>query len=131
MILKKINGNGLYVFIKDKITDQETNKINEAKLPGIYLDKKIMRYYPQGNVASQLVGFVDEDGAGRYGLEEYYDDYLSQGKNLILNIDYNLQYFAEQKLQTALQDLKAISGEAIVADPQNGNILAMAQKPKF
>jgi len=79
-IEKKINGNGLYVFIKDKITDQETNKINEAKLPGIYLDKKIMRYYPQGNVASQLVGFVDEDGAGRYGLEEYYDDYLSQGK---------------------------------------------------
>jgi len=78
-----------------------------------------------------LVGFVDNDSIGRYGLEEYYDEELSKGKSLVLNIDYNTQYFAEQKLQAALNDYKAVSAEAIVADPQTGNILAMAKEPNF
>lgn len=130
-IEEKISGDGLYAAIKDKLTEDEVNKLKEANIPGIYLEKKVMRYYPQGNVASQLVGFVDDDGVGRYGLEEYYDDELSRGKSLVLNIDYNIQYFAEQKLQASLNDLKAISAEAIVADPQTGNVLAMAKAPNF
>lgn len=127
---ERISGDNLYVAVKDKLTDDEVSKIKEAGIPGIYLEK-IMRYYPQANVASQLVGFVDNDSIGRYGLEEYYDEELSKGKSLVLNIDYNTQYFAEQKLQAALNDYKAVSAEAIVADPQTGNILAMAKEPNF
>ena len=128
---ERISGDSLYAAVKDKLTEEEVNKIKEAGIAGIYLDKKVMRYYPQGNVASQLVGFVDDSGIGRYGLEEYYDEELSKGQDLVLNIDYNIQYFAEQKLRAAINGLKAISAEAIVADPQTGNILAMAKEPNF
>ena len=117
--------------LKEKLTEDEVKKINEAKIEGVYLDKKRMRYYPQGTVAAQLAGFVDDDGKGRYGLEEYYDEELSKGQDLVLNIDYNIQYYAEQKLQTAMSDFKAMEAEAIVTDPKTGAILAMAKEPNF
>lgn len=128
---QRLSGGSLYTPLKEKLTSDELQKINDAKIEGVYVNKKKMRYYPQGTVAAQLAGFVDDDGIGRYGLEEYYNEELSRGQDLILNIDYNIQYYAEQKLNAAVADLHAMSAEAIVADPKTGAIIAMAKSPNF
>ncbi|MFA6376495.1 MAG: penicillin-binding protein 2 [Candidatus Paceibacterota bacterium] len=130
-LLNKFNRDSLYVLLKEKLNDDEFLKIKEAKIEGVYADKKKMRYYPQGSVAGQLVGFVNDDGAGRYGLEEYYDEELSKGKSIVLNVDYNIQYQAEKILIAAREKLNAMESEAIVADPKTGAILAMAKTPNF
>lgn len=130
-LLEKFERDSLYVMLKEKLSDEEAAAIEEAKLEGVYADKKKMRYYPQGSVAAQLVGFVDDDGIGRYGLEEYYNDELARGENINLNVNYNIQYQAEQMLAAAREKLQAMEGEAIVADPRNGAILAMAKNPNF
>jgi len=128
---EKLNQDLLYVVLKEKISDQEAQAVKNIGLEGVYLGKKRMRYYPQGNVASQIVGFVNNDGQGRYGLEEYYDEKLAKGESIILNIDYNIQYQTEKILATAKDKLNAIDGEAIIANPKTGAILAMAKTPNF
>ena len=130
-LIERFSRDALYALLKEKLSEDEIKKINEAKIEGVYLDKIKKRYYPQGTVAAHLAGFVDDDGVGRYGLEEYYDEELVQGQDLVLNVDYNIQYYAEQKLATALTDLNAMAAEAIVADPKTGAVLAMAKAPNF
>lgn len=128
---EKFVRDSLYVLLKDKLSDQEAAEIENSEIDGVYVGKKKMRYYPQGQVAAQIAGFVDEGGEGRYGLEEYYDEELSRGQSIILNIDYNIQYQAQSLLAGACQKLNALRGEAIVADPRTGAVLAMAKSPNF
>jgi cell division protein FtsI/penicillin-binding protein 2 len=130
-VFKKISKDTLYVPLKDKLGDSEAAALTQANLPGIYTRDKKMRYYPQGNLASQVVGFVDDNGDGQYGLESYYNDQLSGGKDLVLNLDYQLQYQAETILADYVKRLNAREGEAIVVDPKTGAIYAMAQVPNF
>ena len=130
-LVEKFSRESLYVPLKEKISDDEAREIKEADIKGVYTDQKKMRYYPQGGVAAQLAGFVDDDNIGRYGLEEYYNDELAKGKSIVLNIDYNIQYRAEKMLAAAREKLEAIDAEAIVADPKTGAILAMAKDPNF
>lgn len=71
--------NDMYEVLKHKLTDDEVNKINALKLSGIYMTDEYFRYYPSGELAANVLGFVgwrgDEFG-GRYGMEAYYDDEL-------------------------------------------------------
>ncbi len=130
-LAEKFNKNSLYATLKERIDDQKEAAIKEARVEGFYAARRKMRYYPQGTVAAQLAGFVDGDGKGRYGLEEYYDNELARGQNIVLNIDYNIQYQAEKILAAAAVKLNAQQGEVIVADPKTGAILAMAKTPNF
>lgn len=130
-VFKNLSRGGFYALIKEKISDVEAAAVKSAGLDGIYIQEKKMRYYPQNNLASQIVGFVNGNGHGQYGLEEYYDDELSAGKDLILNINYHLQSQAEQILSDYVQKLNAKGGEIIIANPLEGAILAMAQSPNF
>lgn len=127
----KFEKESLYAFIKEKLGDAEIEALEKAAIEGIYVKKKKMRYYPQGEVGGQLAGFVDDGGTGRYGLEDYYNDKLSAGESIFLNIDHNLQYQAQRLIAQAKEDLNAVSGEAIVANPKTGAILAMAETPNF
>lgn len=77
------NPNSMFEIIKHKLSDEEVDKIRQAKLAGIYLIPEVFRYYPAGELASQLVGFVGSDGQktrGMYGLEAYWNEKLS-GEN--------------------------------------------------
>ena len=123
------------------------------------------RYYPEGNLAAHIVGFVGIDvatnsgRAGHYGLESYYDRYLSQNgvglptnanamlddlpretarylpslprKDLVLTIDRGMQWIAEEELDYALRYFRAQSGSIIAMDPRSGEILALANLPTF
>ncbi len=123
------------------------------------------RYYPEGNLAAHIMGFVGIDvatnsgRAGHYGLESYYDRYLSQNgvglptranatlddlpretvrylpslprKDLVLTIDRGMQWIAEEELDYALRYFRAQSGSIIAMDPRSGEILALANLPTF
>ncbi len=139
------------IFIKDgtlgELATLATNKIASGSF------EQFSRFYPEGVLASTLVGFLgfqDKNRAGQYGLEEYYELWLSgrvglknilsrvglsngstQGSSLILTLDKNIQFFSEKKLEDLVGKWGASGGNVIVQDPQSGAILAMASLPSF
>jgi stage V sporulation protein D (sporulation-specific penicillin-binding protein) len=156
-ILEKFKKDSFYAVLKKKLTDEEVSAIKSLNLAGIYLDNEKGRYYPFGNLASQVIGFLGGDGKGQYGIEGYYDNVLqgkkeqkelekwlgglfnwggqetdnSKGADLVLTIDYNIQFMAEQLLQKARESLEFQDGEILVMDPNSGKILALANLPDF
>lgn len=129
--------------------------VKNLKLLGIKLDVRPGRYYPEGPLAATVLGFVNNEQHGYYGLEEHYDSRLrgsdgfkfaSQpqvlldlpivqepraGVDLVLTIDRVVQRAAEQRLREALREYQARSGSIIVMDPHTGAILAMAVAPSY
>lgn len=156
-ILEKINDHGkLYQLIKNKLTKQEKLSLIEKNFPGVYLQTESLRYYPQAELASQTIGFLGGEGKGQYGIEGFYEEILqpsgafkeqedfSQEKSFfknipkdlkepsfILTLDYNIQSTAEKLLEQAHQKLKFNEAQIIVADPESGKILALANFPNF
>ncbi len=157
-LFNQINNQKLYLPpIKKRLSQEVADKINDLTLPGVYLDTTEARYYPENTLASQVLGFVDANNDGQYGLEQYYNSELKgqngweiaeqdaygdtitsnqkqdaqNGSNLILTIDHNLQYYVEQKLAEAKKTFDAESGSIIVMDPKTGGILAMASDPNY
>ena len=135
-VLNKLEKDNLYEPVKKRITEDEVQKITELNLKGIYLGKESGRYYPQETLASQLVGFLDADSKGQYGIEEYYNEILrgknnKRGQDVFLTVDYSIQFRAEKLLEQAEADLDIEGGEIIVMKPSSGEILALANFPSF
>jgi cell division protein FtsI (penicillin-binding protein 3) len=112
------------------------------------------RSYPQGTLASQVIGFVGGDLTGYYGVEGYYQgtlegqvrdrtvsnipfeaqqaDYAGdEGADIVLTIDRDVQYIVESQLMNAMSQSGAESGSIIVMNPRNGDILGLANFPTF
>jgi cell division protein FtsI/penicillin-binding protein 2 len=99
------------------------------------------RAYPEGSLAAHMLGFVNSDRLGLYGVEGWYNDVLTPtrqtdgtfapGADIVLTIDRNAQAITEEELALALRDTGAKSGSIIVANPRNGEILAMASAPGY
>ena len=147
-----------FVWLARKISDRTASEILAARLPGVYLTQEKARFYPQGHLAGQLLGFVGLDNEGLEGLECSYNQYLSgkkkefivqrdaggnllfapgqlnnglAGKNLVLTLDKRIQFAAEEALaETVLKNL-AKSGLCLVVKVSSGEILAWAQYPFF
>ena len=135
-ILAKLKKDNLYEILKKRITNEEISAIRELNLKGIHLGKEAGRYYPQETMASQLVGFLDANREGQYGLEGYYNEILKgkgdkNGQSLVLSIDYSIQFMAEKLLAETKENLNIEGGQIIVMDPQTGNILTLANYPSF
>ncbi|OGY63049.1 MAG: hypothetical protein A2745_03605 [Candidatus Harrisonbacteria bacterium RIFCSPHIGHO2_01_FULL_44_13] len=146
-----IKENDLYELLATKANREQIAKIKEANLRGIYIDSQEMRFYPFGNLAAHLLGFVgssDKDSGlvGRYGLELYYEDDLKgrpgviendklidpmAGEDVVLTIDRNIQARAEEILGSLIKDYEAQGGTVIVQEPVTGKILAMTSSPGF
>jgi cell division protein FtsI/penicillin-binding protein 2 len=120
-------------------------------LSGLDLVSAPRRTYPAGTVAGHVLGFVNQEGQGFYGVEGYYDEWLAgkpitvhrasipieaelepdppAGVNLVLTIDLAIQQMVETALLEAMEASSAETGQVIVMDPRNGEILAMAAWP--
>jgi cell division protein FtsI/penicillin-binding protein 2 len=120
-------------------------------LSGLDLVAAPKRTYPAGTVAGHVLGFVNQEGQGFYGVEGYYDEWLAgkpitvhqpfipleaelqpdppAGVNLVLTIDLAVQQMVETALKEAIESSLAETGQVIVMDPRNGEILAMAAWP--
>ncbi len=133
--------------------------IEDEKLEGLNFVEESKRYYPNGNLAAQVLGFVGTEDKGLDGLEMVLDDELKggltkevvatdrkgnaifgsvlaqylpdKGKSVTLTIDATVQFIAERALEQAMVDTKPAHASVIVMDPKTGEILAMANRPTY
>lgn len=164
-ILAVFNKNSRFEYLKRKI-DRELGArvrsyvVQEMGVKNIYIDEDSKRYYPNGSLASHVLGFTGVDDQGLAGIELKYDSVLKgipgkimnevdvlgrpisfskeryvkavDGYDLYLTIDETIQYFAEKALEQAALDYNLKRGAAaIVMNPNTGEILAMASYPDF
>lgn len=157
-VLEKLTSDKPFVFIKRQITPREFSALKKENIDGIVFEKEHARYYPNKQLAGQLLGFSGTDGRGLEGLEFSYDTYLAgatndfkivtdakgqmidgekpwtsdyRGFNIILTMDRRIQHFTEQALEKAVRDNQAKSGMAIVMAPKTGAVLALANHPSL
>jgi len=146
----------LFEILKNHLTQEEEQAIQDLKLPGVYIQQESIRSYPYGVLASRTLGFTNQDWEGQYGIEKYYEEHLrgkrgleqtlrnvagyllsgkkdtvQDGKDLILTIDFNIQSMAESLLQKAKELHNIEEGTIIVIDPMTGAILTLASYPSF
>ena len=146
LLSKILHPDSLYEVIKKRITLQEQEAVKKENLNGVYVQDENARAYPQGKLASHIVGFVNQDGEGQYGIEKQFNDSLKgkegilqknknpalqNGFDVRLTIDPNIQLEAESLLTEAQQTVGAKEGTILVIDPQDGKILALAEFPSF
>ena len=159
-VFKKISTPKNFCWLARKISPEQAAFVENANIEGIFLVKEPKRFYPNGELAAHLLGFVGMDARGLEGLESKYDESLkgkpeklawardAKGKklflrveksetkkdesvNLVLTIDSRIQYLVETSLKEAVLDKGAKGGLAIVMDPKTGEILALANQLGF
>lgn len=142
-----------------RIDKEHADKVKDLNIHGVIVSPDTKRYYPNENFLAHVLGSTNSDGQGLTGIELQYNKYLSgtpgmriseldrmnnelpytiskftppvDGKDVTLTIDENYQHFAEKVAQQALVDNKSKQVSVMVMDPNNGEILAMANKPDF
>ncbi len=147
------------VLIASQIEVELAEKILESELEGVFLSENIKRYYPYGDLLTQIIGFTTIDNQGQAGIELFYDNYLKgvngyslvqsdlrgveldntlrsyipsiPGNNITLTIDSKIQLIVERTLEKLMIEQKAKGVSCIVMNPNNGDILAMSNKPSF
>jgi cell division protein FtsI (penicillin-binding protein 3) len=157
-LMDLFTGDNPSLLLASNVPKSVSQKIIDLSLPGIVLGPQIKRYYPQETVASQVLGYVDTYNKGQYGLEQYYNSFLSgqagvrsvlrdtaghniqvgstsspshNGGNLQLTLDRTVQGLVEDELHKAIKLHRADGGTIIVMDPNSGAILGMASAPGF
>jgi stage V sporulation protein D (sporulation-specific penicillin-binding protein) len=145
--------------LKRKISEEEANKILDLDLDGVYMVSDKYRYNPEDTMAAQVLGFVNRDNLGQYGLEGYFNKELGgksgyleaerdpfggqialgkresvnpqDGLDIVITLDRAVQYHVERSLEEAVKKHQAEKGSVIIMEPATGKIIAMAQYPTF
>jgi len=147
-----------FVYIKRDLSPELAKKIKLLKISGVYLEAGSKRFYPEGEVASHVIGFTNIDDQGQEGLELQYNQWLAgkpgkkivikdrlgrviddvktlqanqPGHDLSLSIDHRVQYLAYRELLSGVEENKAASGSVVVLDIKTGEILAMVNLPSY
>ncbi|MFA5429980.1 MAG: penicillin-binding transpeptidase domain-containing protein [Candidatus Omnitrophota bacterium] len=147
-----------FIWLQRKMTPQQSEEARKLNIKGIGCVKESKRCYPNGYLASHLIGFAGIDNNGLEGNELLYNKYLKgeggwayflrdarqkrleiwenmvlpkDGDNVVLTIDGVIQYIAERELQKAYESSNAKGGSIVVMNPHTGAILAMANRPTF
>ena len=145
--------------VQEEIAVAIRDALSAASLRGIYFDQDFVRVYPNGQLLSQVLGFVEHDHKGTMGVERTMQDFLQgadgyryietdrTGKELVpyrgqerlaqdgcdvkLTIDLGLQNIVENELDAACAEYKPLDATAVMIRPQTGEIIAMASRPTF
>ena len=149
-----------YLVLAHQVTRTQAELIQKENLDGIGLQKGTRRVYPEGTMASQLLGYVNNDGIGQYGLEGALNDRLTgkngllqsitdvrkipltigdsaidvpavNGDDVVLSVDRNIQFELEQSLKEHADKVHPSDASAIIMDPNTGQIIAMANYPTY
>jgi cell division protein FtsI (penicillin-binding protein 3) len=145
-----------FIWAARRLEPDQARLVETMQLTGVHTRKEPKRFYPNGSLAANVLGFVGIDGNGLGGIEQVYNDriigepgrlfierdsrgYAYQsteipgrpGQTIILTVDQTIQYQAEAALTTAITQSNAKSGTAIVLNPRTGEILALANAPTF
>ncbi len=147
------------VTIKKQVSKTKIDELLSLNLSGVYYSRDNSRIYPYNQFLSSVLGFTSSDGKGQSGLELYYDKYLSgingeilyetdivgveidggkasyvpatDGLNVKLTIDYDVQQLCESAMSKALDVHKAKSAQIIVLDPNTGEVLGLSTTPSY
>jgi len=158
-VSQKLASQKPFVWIKRQISPVEAERIQALRMDGIGMYIEPTRYYPQGELAGQLLGFVNRDSEGLEGIELKYNEYIRgaagsavserdalgrrvlvegveglrvpPGSDVHLTIDSPIQHLAEKELEGTIRKYRAKAGVAIVVDPATGEVLALANYPTF
>lgn len=157
---KQMKVNTRYSVLAKKLTKDQKTKIDDLKVKGLGTREEAIRTYPQTDLAAQLLGFVDNEGTGKYGIEQALNKELSgtpgslkaitdaegvplvankdniniepkSGARVVLTIDVSMQRQLEDLLKAQLERSKSKSGGALIMDANTGAIKAMANFPTF
>lgn len=150
--------NKSFLYIKREVDPATAQKVKQLNLKGVHLQSEYKRFYPEGEVTSQLVGFTNIDDKGQEGMELLYNQWLTgqQGKQLVikdlkgrvievlenmktqepghdlaLSIDKRIQFLAYQSLKEAQQKFDAKAASAVVLNIKTGEVLAMVNLPSY
>lgn len=157
--LYEIEGLRYYVVARN-ISRDAASKIADEGISGVWLQNSNVRVYPEGELASGLLGFVNADGIGQYGVEGSLNEKLKgkdgmlktisdinnialsigddnikipaeNGKNIVLTVDRGIQRGVEEILAKAVENTTATNASAVVFDPNTGEVMAMANVPNY
>ncbi len=145
-----------FVWIARKLPPEKVQAIAALNLRGVYFQKENRRFYPKRELASHVLGYVDLDEKGLAGVEYGFDSRIrgksekilvladakrrwfdateasrDPGASVILTLDEKIQYIAERELAAAIGRTRAIAGSVIVQNPASGELLAVANWPRF
>jgi len=152
----KFESGATFVWIARKLPPEKREAVEALNLKGIYFQKENQRFYPKRELAAHVLGFVDVDEKGLGGIEYELDNQIrgksekiivmadarqrwfdggeaqrERGANVVLTLDEKVQYIAERELGAAIAKTRAIAGTVVVMNPSTGEILALANWPKF
>lgn len=147
------------VLIKLGVDSETAERIYQQSLPGVYLAESVARFYPNGNLATQLLGFTSIDNVGQTGVEAYYNELLTgtdgysyvqsdlqgkeiggtlryyipaeDGEDLTLSIDSKMQAILENALSLIMTEQKAKTASGMILEVDSGQVLAISSKPSF
>ncbi|MDP1878716.1 MAG: penicillin-binding protein 2 [Actinomycetota bacterium] len=159
VLATRLTGDRRFVYLAKGLTPETWDRISALRLPGIFSEPAARRVYPAGDLAANLIGFVGAEGEGLGGIEYAYQDLLAgtpgqqtiergpggrviptgantvtdaqHGATIMLTIDRDIQYMAQQAIADKVAESRADSGTLIVMDARTGRILAMATAPTF
>lgn len=149
-----------YYIVGKNVERKAAEKVAEAEFDGVWLQANTKRVYPEGDLAGTLLGFVNAEGVGQYGIEGALNEQLTgkdgllktvkdvnnvalsigddnvkvpaeDGDDVVLTIDRNLQYGVERIINEQIKQLGYKNISALVMNPNNGEILAMANMPGY
>ncbi len=158
-VRKKITSESPFVWLARKTTPEKGAAVKALKLKGVGTKRESKRYYPGQELAGQILGFVGLDNDGLEGIESAYDKYLRggvlrirgtrdsrgrviltsdsprlnmlEGSTITLTLDQYIQKVAENALDRVCRNFSAKAAIAVILDPFTGEVLAMANWPRF
>ena len=149
-----------YYIVAKGVPYKKAAEIASAELPGVWLKSSNQRVYPEGEMGSTLLGFVNADGIGQYGVEGSLNKILSgkdgllktvsdinnvalsigndnikipaeDGKNVVLSVDRGLEKMVEETLATHIENTPATNAAALIMNPNTGEVIAMTSLPNY
>jgi cell division protein FtsI (penicillin-binding protein 3) len=158
-VRQKLKSDKPFVWVKRQVTPKEAEKVASLNINGVGLSYEPTRYYPQGSVAGQVLGFVGLDSQGLEGVELHYDAHIRgetgspvverdalgrrvlakgveelkipPGADIHMTLNTSFQHLAEKQLEAAVTKFRAKSGLVVIVEPFTGEVLAMANYPFF
>ena len=155
-ILARLNASHGFAWVARRLSSATAAKVKALNLRGIYFQKEFQRFYPDNEIAAQVLGYVGIDDNGLGGMEQKFDKSLhgapgrmyaavdarrhvlgsterepQTGDNMVLTIDENIQFIAEKALDAAMARTQAKNGTVVIQDVHTGQILALAIRPTF
>jgi len=155
-LVSRLQKNRAFVWVARKVDPAAAQRVRALQLDGVGFVTEHRRYYPQRELAAQVLGYVGLDNTGMSGIEYAFEDEIrgrsakivvhtdarrrpfaqterpsTDGATVVLSLDQAIQHVAERELERSMAETQALSGMVVVVEPFTGEVLAMAGRPGF